>query len=60
MEDKTIGELIYEETKKRLGKMEESDYDFPKTIGTCDWVIIVTCIVVSMILIILCMVGVIA
>ena len=54
-----IGLLIKEETERRLEEMGSEDYEFPAKIGRGDIIAIVLMIVISMILIVLCMVGVI-
>lgn len=59
MEQKTIEELIYEETEMRLEAMQSKDYEFPKEAKMADAVGIVLSIVCSLVLIILCMLGVI-
>lgn len=55
-----LEDLIYEETAKRLGIMEQPDYEFPKRMGKGDFVIIAVAVAVSLVLIALCMTGVIA
>lgn len=57
--EKTIEELIYEETDKRLKEMETPEYKFPNTADKKDAVGIITAIVVCIVLILLCMIGVI-
>lgn len=59
MKEQSIEELIYAETEKRLDAMEKSRYEFPKRITRTDWILIGGSIVVSLMLIILCMIGVI-
>lgn len=59
MEKQSIGEIIYDETKKRLDRMEQDDYEFPKPIGKVDWVVIIGAIIICLFLIIMCMLGVI-
>ena len=54
-----IGLLIKEETERRLEEMGSENYEFPAKIGRGDIIAIVLMIVISMILIVLCMVGVI-
>lgn len=57
--EKSVEEIIYVETKKRLKEMSKKSYSFPNTIQKTDVFLIVTLIVVSLILILLCMIGVI-
>ena len=57
--EKTIEELIYEETEKRLEEMQAPDYVFPKKANLADWLGILAAVGVSLLLIILCMTGVI-
>ena len=57
--EKTIEELIYEETDQRLKEMAAPDYPWPKKADKKDVIAIVTGICVSLFLIILCMTGVI-
>lgn len=57
--EKSIEELIYEETDKRLKEMQAPDYEFPKQATRADWIGIAASIGVSLLLIILCMTGVI-
>ena len=57
--EKSIEELIYEETDQRLKKMAAPDYPWPKKADKKDVIAIVTGICVSLFLIILCMTGVI-
>ncbi len=57
--EKTIDELIYEETDLRLKEMSSPDYEFPKQIDRSDVIAIIAMIVISLVLIILCMTGVI-
>lgn len=59
MAQQSIEELIKEETSRRLAIMEKDDYVFPEKINGADVAVIVGCIAVSLVLIILCMVGVI-
>lgn len=56
--EKSIEELIEEETKKRLNDMESDDYQFPRRATIADAVCIIAGICISLILIILCMTGV--
>ena len=58
-DNEDIGLLIKEETEKRLEEMGSPDYEFPAKIGRGDIAVIVVSIVLSIILIVLCMVGVI-
>lgn len=58
--EKTIEELIYEETDQRLKIMASPNYQFPKKADKNDVVGIVAGIVISTVLIVLCMTGVIA
>ena len=58
--EKTIEELIYEETDQRLKEMASPNYQFPEKADKSDIIGIVISIVISTILIILCMTGVIA
>jgi len=57
--EKSIEELIYEETDQRLKEMAVPDYHFPKKADKNDAIAIVAGIGISLILIILCMMGVI-
>lgn len=57
--EKTIEEIIYEETDQRLKEMAAEDYQFPQKADKADWIGIGVMIGVSALLIILCMVGVI-
>ena len=57
--EKTIEELIYEETDKRLQEMKAPGYEFPKKANGADWLGILLGIGVSLLLIVLCMTGVI-
>ncbi|MBE6027388.1 MAG: hypothetical protein E7227_02135 [Clostridiales bacterium] len=58
--EKTIEEVIYEETKKRLAEMQEPDYEFPAKMDRRDLIAILTSMGVCAVLMALCMVGVIA
>ncbi len=58
--EKSIEELIYEETDERLREMEAPDYPFPQKADRKDAISILVVIGVCLILIILCMTGVIA
>lgn len=55
----SIEQMIYDETEKRLAVMESPDYVFPKKITKADIIGIVSSVVVSIVLIVLCMIGVI-
>ncbi|MBD5551878.1 MAG: hypothetical protein HDQ96_12010 [Lachnospiraceae bacterium] len=55
-----IEELIYTETEKRLQEMESIGYDFPEKIGRADIAVMLVGFVGSLILIVLCMMGVIS
>jgi len=57
--EKTIEELITEETSKRLKEMEAPDYEFPPKISRADIAAIAASIAASLVLIILCMTEVI-
>ncbi len=57
--EKTIEELIYEETDQRLKEMASPDYEFPKKADKKDLIGIVVSCGVCLLLIILCMTGVI-
>lgn len=57
--EKTIEELIYEETDERLKEMAVPDYPWPKKADRTDFIAIATGIGISLLLIILCMTGVI-
>ena len=57
--EKSIEELIYEETDKRLKEMQAPDYEFPKQANKADWLGILAAVGVSLLLIVLCMTGVI-
>ena len=59
IENKSIEELIYNETEHRLAIMEKSDYEFPKKITKVDVIAIIASIVICLLLIVLCMMGVI-
>ena len=52
---KNLEELIYEEPERRLDIMESKEYKFPKRITKVDSYIIVSIIIISLVLIILCM-----
>lgn len=57
--EKSIEEMIYEETKKRLDIMKSPDYVFPKRIATVDVAGIIGGVGISVVLILFCMLGVI-
>lgn len=57
--EKTIEELIYEETDQRLKEMAAPGYSFPERAGKGDLVGIVASCAVCFVLILLCMTGVI-
>lgn len=57
--EKSIEELIYEETNQRLKEMAAPDYQFPRKADKSDAIAIVAGIGISLFLIILCMTGVI-
>ena len=52
---KNLEDLIYEETKRKLDIMESKEYKFPKRITKVDSYIIISIIIISLVLIILCM-----
>ena len=52
---KNLEELIYEETERRLDIMERKEYKFPKRITKVDSYIVISIIIISLVLIILCM-----
>lgn len=58
--EKSIEELIYEETDQRLKEMASPDYPWPRKADKKDAIAIVAGICASLFLIILCMTGVIA
>lgn len=58
--DKSIEELIYEETDQRLKEMSSSSYIFPKKATRADYIGILASVFICLALIILCMTGVIA
>lgn len=60
MEEKSIEELIYDETSKRLEEMESPGYEFPKRIGKGDVIGIISGIILSIVLIVCCTTGVIS
>ena len=55
----SIEQMIYDETEKRLAVMQSPDYVFPKKITKADIIGIVSSVAVSIVLIVLCMIGVI-
>ena len=57
---KSIEELIYEETDQRLKQMAQPDYSFPEKAGKSDVIGIIAAVGVSVVLIVLCMLGVIS
>ncbi|MBQ0026111.1 MAG: hypothetical protein KBS79_01890 [Lachnospiraceae bacterium] len=57
--EKSIEELIYEETEQRLKEMSAPDYQFPEKADKKDAIAIVIGICVSLLLIVLCMTEVI-
>ena len=57
--EKSIEELIYEETDQRLKEMAAPDYPWPRKADKYDAIGIAAGIVISLVLIILCMTGVI-
>ena len=57
--EKTIEELIYEETDLRLKEMASEDYPFPERIDRKDVMGIIAAAGVCLVLIVLCMTGVI-
>ena len=54
-----IGQLIYDETEKRLNIMQQDDYIWPKKAGKWNWIVMIALMVVCITLIVLCMTGVI-
>ena len=60
MSQVSIGELLDQETERRLEIMEREDYEFPARIGKGDVISIVASVAVSLGLIACCMMGVIA
>lgn len=59
MEQKSIEQLIYQETEKRLKEMESDTYEFPKKMTKIDYIIIAVSVIASLGLIAACMLGVI-
>ena len=60
MKEKTIEEMIYEETEHRLKEMASPEYEFPEKADRKDAIGIVATMAVCLLLIVLCMTGVIA
>lgn len=60
MAQDTIEKMIYDETERRLELMEKSDYEFPPKAGVKDAIGIIASVGISLVLIILCMMGVIS
>lgn len=58
--EKTIEEVIYEETEKRLAEMQSPSYEFPAELDRHDFIAILSSMGVCALLMALCMVGVIA
>lgn len=59
MSEKSIEELIKEETENRIKIMSDKDYAFPERINQKDYIAIISLIVICLVLIVLCMMGVI-
>ncbi len=57
--EKSIEELIYEETDQRLKEMSDPEYQFPEKADMKDVIGIIVAAGISVLLIVLCMVGVI-
>ena len=57
--EKTIDEMIYEETSKRLKEMSSPDYQFPEKADKKDAIGIIASCAICLVLIVLCMTGVI-
>lgn len=57
--DKSIEELIYEETDQRLKEMSSSSYIFPQRATRTDYSGILIVVCACLVLILLCMTGVI-
>ena len=57
--EKSIEELIYEETDQRLKEMRAKDYVFPRKADKKDYIGILAAVAVSIVLIVLCMTEVI-
>ena len=58
--EKSIEELIYEETEQRLKEMSTPSYKFPEKANRTDYIGIAAAVLVCLGLIVLCMTGVIA
>lgn len=58
-EELSLEELIMDETSKRLNEMGKPDYEFPAKIGRSDVIAMLVGGGISVVLIILCMIGVI-
>lgn len=59
MEQNSIEQLIYQETEERLNEMQSDSYEFPKQITRVDVVCMIVGAAVSVVMIVLCMLGVI-
>ncbi|MBQ9609999.1 MAG: hypothetical protein IJV15_11235 [Lachnospiraceae bacterium] len=57
--EKSIEEIIYEETEQRLKEMSSPDYEFPTKADKADVIGIIAAVGISLVLIVLCMTGVI-
>ena len=57
--EKSIEELIYDETEQRLKEMGSITYQFPKMANKADYIGIVVAALACLALIILCMAGII-
>ena len=57
--EKSIEQIIYDETKKRLETMESPEYPFPPKISKADVISIIVSIALCGVLILACMIGVI-
>ena len=58
--EKSIEELIYEETEQRLKEMSTPSYKFPEKANRADYIGIAAAVVGCLAFIVLCMTGVIA
>ncbi len=58
--EKSIEELIYEETEQRLKEMSSPSYTFPEKANRADYIGIAVAVAACIVLIALCMTGVIA
>ena len=58
--EKSIEELIYEETEQRLKEMSSPSYEFPAKANRADYLWIAATTSICLVLIALCMAGVIA